>query len=112
MSKIEEALEKARNKESGKNQISALETGTQMRTVSSTYESDFECYLAASKQIARMKEPWQHSRKELAESGIIYPGMEDGRVANAFRELRTKILQATHGKNSAILVTSTSNSEG
>lgn len=110
MSKIEEALEKARNKESGKNQISALETGTQLRTVSSM--DDFEAYVAASKQIARMKEPWQHSRKELAESGIIYPGMEDGRVANAFRELRTKILQATHGKNSAILVTSTSNSAG
>ena len=112
MSKIEEALEKARNKESGKNQISALETGTQLRTVSSMDESDFEAYVAASKQIARMKEPWQHSRKELAESGIIYPGMDDGRVANAFRELRTKILQTTHGKNSAILVTSTSNSAG
>jgi protein-tyrosine kinase len=112
MSKIEEALEKARNRESGKNQISAQESGTQLRAVSSIDESDFEAYVAASKQIARMNEPWQHSRKELAESGIIYPGMDDSRTANSFRELRTKILQSTRGKNCSILVTSTSRSAG
>ncbi|MDO8716590.1 MAG: CpsD/CapB family tyrosine-protein kinase [Dehalococcoidales bacterium] len=112
MSKIEEALEKARSKESSQHPNAVSEPGTQLRTVSSRDESDFEAHIAASKQIARMNEPWQHSRKELAEIGIIYPGMEDSRTANAFRELRTKILQTTRGKNCSILVTSTSRSSG
>jgi len=112
MSKIEEALEKARSKESSKHPNSVPEPGAQLRTIASRDEPDVEAYIAASKQIARMNEPWQHSRKELAESGIIYPGMEDSRTANAFRELRTKILQSTRGKNCSILVTSTSRSSG
>lgn len=112
MSKIEEALEKARSQQSGGHQSSAPETGLQLRTVPDRDEADFEEHLAADRQLARMSEPWQRSRKELAESGIIYPGMKDNRVANAFRELRTKILQATRGKNCAMLVTSTSKSAG
>lgn len=112
MSKIEEALEKARSKESGKNQNSAPETGLQLRTAPNMDEPDFEAHMAASRQIASMNEPWQRDRKALAEKGIIYPGMDDNRVANAFRELRTKILQATRGRNCAILVTSTSKSAG
>ena len=112
MSKIEEALEKARSKESSKHLNSVSEPGMQLRTTSSRDEPDVEAYMAASKQIARMNEPWQHSRKELAECGIIYPGMEDGRTANAFRELRTKILQSTRGKNCSILVTSISRMSG
>jgi len=112
MSKIEEALEKARARESTRSQNSTLEPGMQLRAVPDMDEHDFEAHVAAGKQIARMNEPWQHSRKELAESGVIYPGMEDIRVANAFRELRTKILQTTRGKNCSILVTSTSKSAG
>lgn len=112
MSKIEEALEKARARERGRNQDSTVEPGMQLRAVPGTDEHDFEAHVAASRQIARMHEPWQHSRKELAEVGIIYPGMDDNRVANAFRGLRTKILQVTRGKNCSILVTSTSMSAG
>lgn len=112
MSKIEEALEKARSKDSNRNPNSTPEMATQLRAVPSQEESDLERQVASSRQIARMNEPWQHNRKELAESKIIYPGMGDNRVANAFRELRTKILQATRGKNCSILVTSISQSTG
>ena len=114
MSKIEEALEKARLRQDGARSIHAApeDTGRRLLAVHRQDESDYEQQLASSRQIAQMQESWQHSRKELAESKVIYPGMEDNRSANAFRELRTKILQATRGKNCAILVTSAANAAG
>lgn len=114
MSKIEEALEKARLKESEVRlgRTVSVETGRQLRAIHGQEDSDYERQLASSRQISQMQEPWQHSRKELAESRIIFPGMEDNRAANSFRELRTKILQATRGKNCALLVTSASSAAG
>ena len=43
---------------------------------------------------------------------IIYPGMRDVRVFNAFRDLRTSLRRAMNERNPIILVTSTTGSSG
>src|SRR3974390_1874649 len=45
---------------------------------------------------------------DLAERGIIQPQNSREPAVQVFRDLRTKIVQQSHGKNAAILVTSVS----
>lgn len=54
----------------------------------------------------------QLSDKELDKKKIIYPGMSDVRVFNAFRDLRTSLRRAIKKPNPIILVTSTTGSSG
>lgn len=46
------------------------------------------------------------SNAELQDRKIIYPGMQQREVLNAFREIRTKIIADSHEKNLVVLVTS------
>lgn len=56
-------------------------------------------------EIARMVETSPISEEELARNKIIHSEMDDGRVLNAFRELRTKIVQKSLNGNGVIMVT-------
>jgi len=58
--------------------------------------------------IARMSEIALKTQDELAAFKIIYPGMAQREVLNAFRDLRTKLLHKTHGSNCVLLVSSLS----
>lgn len=49
---------------------------------------------------------------EFDKKKIIYPGMRDARVFNAFRDLRTSLRRAVKKPNPIILVTSTTGSSG
>lgn len=122
MSKIEEVLKKAREIRAaqatgtvaaGKTLIPgkpapAAPTGQ----VASVPRNTVAARLNARDEIARMASPWQLSEERLAEHRIISQEMADGRVANAFRELRTKIIQKCQGYNAIIMVTSVSPGDG
>lgn len=56
-------------------------------------------------EIARMQESSPISDAERAQNKIIHSEMPDGRVLNAFRELRTKIVQKSLNGNGVIMVT-------
>jgi len=109
MSKIEEALQKARS--AGALRGKPAGTGTALATMKrgapgslpATIQHD-ELMAAANKQLARMGDSWFLSEVERADKRIISAEMKDERVANAFRDLRTKVLERSGNRNCAILV--------
>jgi len=92
MSKIEEALKKAREM-----QVAGAPGGP---------VADNAVAGGAAVEIARMAEPAPRSNADLAARRIIFPAMRDLRVRDSFRDLRTSVLQRCDGANAVILVTS------
>lgn len=106
MSKVEKALRKSRAAvEEAESQGLSIEPGQELipRT------TDLKPY---QHEIGRMAEPWRLSESDLAESKIIFPEMEDVIVADAFRGLRTRILQEANGANCSVLVTAANEGGG
>lgn len=66
----------------------------------------------SSEAIALMREPIRRRHGELAARRIIYPEMGESPTVKAFREIRTKILQATMGRNCVVMVTSVASHSG
>jgi capsular exopolysaccharide synthesis family protein len=114
MSKIEKALKRAQ----AERQMALVPTA---RTRSAPEDSralvetsgatplavaEIEARARASTAIALMREPQVRNRKDLAREGIIHPEMVDNATVQAFREIRTRILQKTQGRNAVIMVTS------
>lgn len=64
--------------------------------------------LPASETIARMREIQRRSTEDLAAAGIISPERGESATVKAFRELRTKVLQKTQGRNGVIMITGVS----
>ncbi len=60
----------------------------------------------ATQEIARMQEVVLRGKGELGRSGIIYPEIGDNATVQALRELRTKVIQKTDGRNCTVLVIS------
>lgn len=105
MSKVEKALQKARAVEGLRGISPALE-GSQQLVVKRMELMPFR------HEISRMREPWRLSRADLAEERIIYPEMKDHAVIDAFRAIRTRILQESPGANCSVLVTSVAEDGG
>jgi len=110
MSKIEEALRKARSAGSLRGRAAPSGTALQpLRNVGGeslpvpAVEPD-DLLAAANKQLARMGDSWFLSEVERADNRIISSDMADSRVANAFRDLRTKILERSENRNCSVLV--------
>ena len=118
MSKIEKALAKARATSTNsraivpttpKKSVSDVRrelSPTQPAETTRITVSDVESHARASETIARMGEQRIRGRGELSENRIIFPEMSGNDTVQAFREIRTKILQRTKGKNGVIMVTS------
>lgn len=106
MSKIEKALNKAR----GARPSAAIGSSGQLVPMSAAVarpaEPTREMRSASIQEIARMAEPIKRKESELEERKIIAPDMNDARVANAFRQLRTRLLEKSGGKSSTVLITS------
>lgn len=115
MSKIEKALKKARAQENGKAASIAVKGGEQdmlnvaVPTAAISSSTELMVY---PHDIARMAEPWQLSEADRAEGRIIFPEMEDHAVIDAFRTIRTKILQQAGPGKRTILVTSMAGRSG
>lgn len=106
MSKIEDALRKARSKTPSSNDR-PLDAEFSAPAVGELPESgtSLDLYIESQRSIAQMKEFSSLSAGELAEQRVVTPGMETDGVSNAFREVRTKIAQAARGRNCSVLVT-------
>jgi Mrp family chromosome partitioning ATPase len=116
MSKIEDALKKAssvvvlhgtgRSNDASRQLARTAQPQAQTAsTAVSTVSTDLAQRASSRAEIARMNQPERISEQDLARNKIIYPEMEDGRVLNAFRELRTKIIQKSIGGSGLIMVT-------
>jgi len=57
-------------------------------------------------RISEMADVFRLSDEELDEKRIIYPKMRDARLLNVFRDLRTRLIEKSRGKNFTLLVTS------
>jgi protein-tyrosine kinase len=115
MSKIEEALKKIRAQGNGGAPKGMAEARRQLVPSvdeSANMSTDLAPHAPSGHQISQMREPRHLAKTELTNNRIIFPAMDDAQVVNAFREARTKILQATGGRNCSILVTSTSKAAG
>ena len=111
MSKIEKALNKARSAGglrvvSSQLQRGEKETPTENLPAVVSTTALIEQRGRASESIARMKEKSLLDKQTLALHQIIYPEMEETGTVRAFRELRTRIIQKTQGRNCVIMVTS------
>ncbi len=60
--------------------------------------------VAAGKQIAMMEEENPLPGSELERLKIIYPEMPDKKMANVFREIRTKLIQKSNHENFVVMV--------
>lgn len=107
MSKIEDALKKARERNSGRHRgLVAIRRSNDVDASLSTSLASDGIVRSSSKQIALIDNGKILSNVELSERKIIYSGMPDSRVANAYRDLRTKLIQKSQGRNFITLITS------
>lgn len=109
MSKIEKALNKARSTGALRvvsPQPAPTQTPTRDTVAASNVTSLVEQRASASEAIARMKEKTPLSRQALSHQRIIYPELGESDTVRAFREIRTKIVQKSQGRNCVIMVTS------
>ena len=65
-----------------------------------------------SKQIVRMQEPRRLTADDMDERRIVYPESKNRALVNRFRDLRTKLLEASGGNNFTIVVSSTNRGAG
>jgi capsular exopolysaccharide synthesis family protein len=114
MSKIEKALQKARGERNLRIVVrSADAEGRQLAPVrEGALVSLPEQRAGACQQIALMHEPELRSKGDLEQYGIIYPEMPETGAVKAFREIRTKIVQKTGGRNCTVVVTSVGGQSG
>jgi len=114
MSKIEDALEKAKkSRESGSAQLTVVGNNQVVTDTKSKgldkipgQENDAIQRVSYSKEIMLMDDGKIRDNKELSELKIIYSEMNDTKVANTFRDLRTKLIHASKGKNFIAMITS------
>lgn len=118
MSKIEEALQRARAERAAEAAGSGHPAGPrretwQGRPRQSALVSRGELVgLSAAEQIAHMLEERPRGPAELAQLRIIDKEMPDPRAADAFRQLRTSLLQRSGDRNFIMVVTSATRDGG
>jgi len=121
MSKIEKAL----NRATAERQLTIVRSGGQSKealkeaanpgqslAVAPVSSSQLEARARSSAAITLMREPKLLSKDELDAARIIFPEMGESPTVRAFREIRTKILQKTLGRNCVIMVTAVAAQSG
>ena len=120
MSKIEKALSRARIEKGlvvvGKHHRSGeqVSTDSQSRDLVAAENSTatIKSRVDSTTAIALMNETALRDMSELALQRIIYPDMAENGTVQAFREMRTRVLQKTNGQNCIIMVTSVTGDSG
>ncbi|RDH83758.1 MAG: polysaccharide biosynthesis protein [endosymbiont of Galathealinum brachiosum] len=107
MSKIEEALNKA--KKSREKGLTAYKGNLKASDISELVSPDTMggevLRKSAAQDIALMDSGDELNDDSLSELKVIYSGMQDNKIANTYRDLRTKLIQKNKGKNFIIMVT-------
>lgn len=117
MSKIEKALGRARN-EKGlvvvKNQppTGAPDNRSRDLVAPADVAPVARSRADSAAAIAQMKEPSLRDKSDLTLQRIIHPEIAENSTVQAFREIRTRILQKTHGQNCILMVTSVAGDSG
>ena len=109
MSKIEKALKKAqeqRLKDSLPVTKENIKAPKSKDVVVSSGNPIVAKHAKPNALIAEMEDSNCMSLDELIQKQIIFPEIHDGKVANSFRNLRTKLLQVSKNENFIILITS------
>lgn len=116
MSKIEKALNRAGN---ANNRAMVPSTSSSVDPTEAANLTDPATEGAAvaagassSDTIPLMRETALRAKTDLAQRRIIYPDMPEDGTAHAFRDLRTRILQRTQGRNAIVLVTPVTGDSG
>ena len=105
MSKIEEALKKARNNTKRKNESpSESDLNTSNNIVSGNNKSIVK--LRTSSQIKLMKEEADISDEELNNKSLIIQNLNQSKITDSFRNLRTQLLKNSKDENFVVLITS------
>ncbi len=112
MSKIEEALRQAQSQRRSQGSRPAPESSKSLVRTPASEVAELESQVHARDEIARMADTDRIGGQELAEGRIIYPDMRDSRTVDAFRELRTKLIQKASGGNMVLMVTSVASGDG
>lgn len=113
MSKIEQALNKAR----GAGSLKVI--SSQPARAKQVSDAEFSPGTALIEQrthsneaIARMREKTPLSKQLLSDNRVIYPEMGENGTVRAFREIRTKTIQKSQGRNCVVMVTSVTGNGG
>ena len=69
-------------------------------------EDSSKKHFSSTKEIALMDEGNELDNEQLSDLKIIYSDMSDNKIANTFRDLRTKLIQKSQGKNFIAMITS------
>jgi capsular exopolysaccharide synthesis family protein len=112
MSKIEEALRKAQK--SRKNALTQVsqDSGSSIRDLIPLATGTSEIsHKSSSSEISLMENGEEFNNNELSELRIIFSDMSDAKIANTYRDLRTKLIQKSQGKNFITMITSCNFSE-
>lgn len=116
MSKIEKALTKARTTGSlrvvSPQPPVSPEKAPEDLAAMSNVTALIEQRASSSEAIARMQEKAPLSKQALSLNRVIYPEMGENGTVRAFREIRTKIIQKSQGRNCIVMVTSVTSGGG
>ena len=107
MSKIEEALRKAQK--TRKNALTEIrqDNETSVRDlIPLATGTDEISHRSSSNEISLMENGDELDNSELSELRIIFSEMTDTKIANTYRDLRTKLIQKSQGKNFITMITS------
>ena len=69
-------------------------------------------HIEPRKKIGNMNDQWVLTPAELEELKIIYPGCRNNQSLNNYRELRTKLLKASNGKNFVCMISALNKEAG
>lgn len=116
MSKIEDALKKAIDSGVAKYPGEIVSTDSENNNAPRSISKELISFdgsrrgivkrSVSVKEIALMKNDNLLKAKDLSELKVIHSDMQENKVANTYRDLRTKILQKTNGNNAKVLITS------
>jgi len=111
MSKIEDALNKARKENKGSTGSQSLRAYSATKYLDKNENSmSLEHVVlkrgSSTKEIALMDNGELFEEKQLSELKVIYSDMEDHNLANTYRDIRTKLIQKSQGKNFIAMITS------
>lgn len=116
MSKIEKALSKARTtgalRVMSPQAAELSEKAPESSAAISNVTALIEQRASSSEAIARMQEKAPLSRQALSHNRVIYPELGENGTVRAFREIRTKIIQKSQGRNCIVMVTSVTSGGG